>query len=331
MSINKYNVAQSIISRLESNNTTLSVFPFPETKDKITMVESLAIDRCIDINEAYNRYKKPNQSDISALVNSLTNITTKEYNHRSELEKLAVNLVLKEMAIPKDAFNFDVKIQDIGTIDPPSIINNTEKVEYTDEMIKRMMINAIIQGSAKRGHYMFHMAEEEINNIVGGNIIDDYGTMMSINDKMYWDLSDETIKSGVTKGTAAGLCYVDRNTTPVTIYVRGINFPTIVHEIIKGIMEVFSLHGLPDNYEDFTEQVDTLENETWGICLGPTIWKKLRALFPYDYIVDDVEKQNYLLVEIFKLPAEEFITFIRDVLSDNKRAETKIESLMDNI
>jgi len=197
------------------------------------------------------------------------------------------------------------------------------------------MINAIIQGASKRGHFMYHIVEDRIKEIVGNeNIIDMYGRMMSINDIMYWQLSDEMIKQmgGGDGGEAstAGKEEVDRNTTPPTIHVRGINFPVILHELIKGIMEVFAIQGLPENYDMFKDETDTMENETWDLRLGASIWKRLRSQFPIEIILeeDKIELQNYLLVEIFKLPADEFLHFMREVMKGSDEGKRTMNELM---
>jgi len=346
--------------KLREENTPLSIIPFPKNNIEepcVNFQEVLASERYKDIIDNFRKYCNTtatiNGGNILQLMMMMMNdhlgIVQIERNHREELSQLAVELVCKEMGIPEGSFIFDAKIigqEEMNTsnfqhgeqekrfevdIDEEDIpLNNGDELEIA----KRRLINAIIQGSSKRGHYMYQIVEESVKQIVNyDNIIEMYGRMMSINDSLYWQLNDQMMKQlGGSDGEAsvAGKEEVDRNTTPPTIYARGVNFPVLIHELIKGIMEVFAIHGLPENYENFKDDEDTIENEMWDLRLGPSIWKRLRSQFPTEIILDDdkVELQNFLIVEIFKLPAEEFLHFMRDIMDGNDDGKRKINELM---
>ena len=349
--------------KLLEENTPLSIIPFPRNVEEpcVNFQEVLASERYKDIIENFRKYcnttsviNGPNfMSLMMIMMRDHMGIIDMERNHTEELERLAIELITREMGIPEGSFNFDVKIVtqeeietddfkhgdqpklpevDIDEVDIP--LNNDEDLE----MAKRRMINAIIQGASKRGHFMYHIVEDRLKEIIGNdNIIDMYGRMMSINDSLYWQLSDEMIKQmgGGDGGesSTAGKEEVDRNTTPPTIHVRGINFPVILHELIKGIMEVFAIQGLPENYDNFKDETDTIENEMWDLRLGPSIWKRLRSQFPIEIILeeDKIELQNYLLVEIFKLPADEFLHFMREVMKGSDEGKRTMNELMVNV
>lgn len=348
--------------KLKENNTPLSRVPFPSvTEPYENYLELLASDRYNEVIENYEKYGNVNltlnnmlalQLVMSRMMNSHYSIINIEYQHREELVNLAINLVTKSMGIPDGSFNFDVEIinhEDFETGDfkHNNIENNKPEVDIDEteqelintediEKTKRRLINAIIQGSSKRGHYMYHMVKDEIEQITNNtDIIRLYGELMSINDTLYWQLSDDMMKmlSGANgDASVAGKESIDRNTTPPTIYVRAINFPVVVHELIKGIMEVFAVHGLPENYEDVSEE-DTIESEIWDLRIGPSIWKKLRNLFPIEILMDEdkFEIQNYLLVDIFKLPAQEFLYFMREVFKESDYAKRTISEMISDI
>jgi hypothetical protein len=289
------------------------------------------------------------------LINAHNTILQAESNHRGELEQLAVELVMKEMGIPEGAIEYDAKIVGMGEIDM-SDFNRDEGDEETDEEInleaeveiynelqnldlekaKRRMINSIIQGASKKGHYMFQLLPERLQQITGNqNILNLYGTLMSINDLNYWQLSDDTIKglggSSAGKESAEG---PEEEGGPGKVIARGINFPVLVHELIKGTLELFALQGRPEeNFSDVETSEDTLEKEMWDLRLGPAIWDRIRNQFPQDILVDEnkVELQNYLLVEIFKLPAKKFLVFMKEVLGGTNRGKQLMDELMEGI
>jgi hypothetical protein len=215
------------------------------------------------------------------------------------------------------------------------------------EKAKRRLINNMIQGASKKGHYMYHYVADKIREITGSDrIINQYGILMSINDTLYWQLSDETMKMMMGGagggGSVGGKEEVKRNTEPPTIVARGLNFPILVHELIKGVMELFAIQGRPTDEEgnedteawsEIEGSEDTLEKEMWDLRLGPAIWDRVRRQFPEEILLDEnkFELQNYLLVEIFKLPAKHFLVFMKEVLSGSENGKRLMNQLMEGI
>jgi hypothetical protein len=292
-------------------------------------------------------------------MNATMQVIQIEQNHREALEQLAVRLVMKEMNIPEGAIEYDAKIVGIGEVDGADFnreMGNNPNIDEVDiekdlydelesldlEKAKRRLINSMIQGASKKGHYMYHYVAEEIRQITGSeSLINTYGVLMSINDTLYWQLGDETMKmmmggGGEGEGSIGGKESVDRNSNPPKITARGVNFPILVHELIKGTMELFAVQGQPEDDETFqkvSDSEDTLEKEMWDLRLGPAIWDRIRAQFPEDILTDEnkLELQNYLLVEIFKKPAKEFLTLLKEVISGSDRGKRLLDELTKGI
>jgi hypothetical protein len=358
---------QGIQDKLSQGDTPLKKVPFPSTgqEPNTNFQEVLASERYRQVVSNLRRYlgdNAPVQRGMSGvmqlqqtLINAHTTIIQAESQHRTELEQLAIELVMKEMGIPEGAIEYDAKIVGMGEIDM-SDFNRDEGNEETDEEInieaeveiynelenldlekaKRRMINSIIQGASKKGHYMFQLLPERLQQITGNqNILNLYGTLMSINDLNYWQLSDDTIKglggSSAGKESAEG---PEEEGGPGKVIARGINFPVLVHELIKGTLELFALQGRPeDGFEDVESSEDTLEKEMWDLRLGPAIWDRIRNQFPEDILIDEnkIELQNYLLLEIFKLPAKKFLVFMKEVLGGTNRGKQLMDELMEGI
>ena len=101
-------------------------------------------------------------------------------------------------------------------------------------------------------------------------------------------------------------------------------------------MEVFSYQGDSEDEElnqRVSELEDTLEKEVWDLRLGPAIWDRVRSQFPDDILTDEnkVELQNYLFVEIIKLPAKKFLVFMKEVVSQSQNGKRLLDELMGNI
>lgn len=358
---------QGLQDKLSQGDTPLKKAPLPTTGEEPNknFQEVLASERYRQVVENLRRYlgdRTPVQRGMEGvmqlqqtLMNAHNTVVQIESNHREELEQLAVELVMKEMGIPEGAIEFDAKIVGMGEIDMedfghdeeneenPEQVDVENEIEIFNELqnldlekAKRRMINAIIQGASKKGHYMFHLVPERLEQITGNpNILNLYGTLMSINDITYWQISDQMIKN--LGGSAAGKESAEgpeEEGGPGKVIARGINFPVLVHELIKGTLELFALQGRPEgDFTDIEDTEDTLEKEMWDLRLGPAIWDRIRRQFPEDIFTDEnkIELQNYLLVEIFKLPAKKFLVFMKEVLGGSDRGKKMMNQLMDGI
>lgn len=357
---------QGIQDKLKNKETTFKKVPLPNTgnEENQNFQELLASERYKQVISKMRQYtgietEVNGMNGVMPLMQTMmmahNQIVQIERTKREELERLAIELVIKEMAIPEGSLQFDAKIVGVGEVDTENFNREMEEnpendaVEIEEDLMdeleqfdfekaKRRLVNSIIQGASKKGHYMFHAVEDRLTQITGNpNIINLYGVMMSVNDTMYWQLSDETVKqmSGGEGESVAGKEEVDRNTNPPTIRARGVNFPVLVHELIKGVMELFAVHGRPTDDEGFeeTEKEDTMEKEVWDLRLGPAIWERIRGQFPEEILIDEnqIELQNYLLMEIFKLPAKNFLVFMKEVLSGTDRGKLLIGGLLEGI
>lgn len=365
---------QGVQDKLKQGETPFKKVPLPKTGEEPNknFQEVLASERYKQVIDTLKRYV-PNVPTITGmdqimnlqglLANAHNTIVQSERNHREELQNLAIEIVMKEMGIPEGSIDFDAKIvgmgeisgddfnhdqddenQDEVDIDSPEInteveVNLFNELQNLDvEKAKRRLINSIIQGASNKGHYMYHLAPERISQITGNpNLIELYGIMMSINDITYWQISDELIKgSGDSKAGKEQVERPENDEDNAKVIARGINFPVLVHELIKGVLELFAIQGRPEDendFEDVESSEDTLEKEMWDLRLGPAIWDRLRNQFPNEILIDENKKelQNYLLVEIFKLPAKKFLVFMREVLQGTDNGKRLMNELMDGI
>lgn len=278
-----------------------------------------------------------------------------EDGHREELEQLAVDLVKKEFGIQDDDYLWDVKIidlrnpeqqeemqqkiQDMNEMEPEEqeaaaeeAIETLNDIEL--EKYKRRFINAMIQGSAQKMNTAYYLVQERLDNI-SPDLLNLYGIMMAVNDLQYWALDDEQINALAGAGSGAGTEEIDNRTDPPTIRARGINFPTLVHEITKAVMDAIATHGLPEDEttaRQVIESEDTLAKEAWDLRLGPVIWEKFRAAYPEKLYAEDQRRiQAYLIAEVVKLPAEEFLALAKEILSGSNQGKRRLEQIVDGI
>lgn len=299
---------------------------------------------------------------VGTMQQMLNSVLEFESNNKEYLENLAVELVKKEMALPEGSLQFDAKLVGMGEISAEGFQQQGEEPseeeiqqqfgvdaeeaeddiedfidafeQFDQETAKRRFINALIQGASKKGHYMFELVATELAE-KDPNILTQYGTLMSVNDLMYWILPDGVVQQGMEGGSFAGKEEIDTETDPPTIKARGVFFPALIHELIKGVMEVMGTKGLPDDpraAEMVMNSTDTLPSEIWDLRLGPVIWEKFRESYPQAIMGEELKHiQNYLFSRFSSLDNDEFFKVSREILKGSNLGKEILSKMVDQI
>lgn len=297
-----------------------------------------------------------------------------EGRHKDELEQLAKDVCLEETEVPSDWYEIVARLNrqpiDVSNFryKPEEEDEEKEKKkkpqipsfeveDLTDEEIlelekhKRNIINAIIQGAAKKGHYLFQKPEVKSQlDRIDARLYPAYSGIMAINDFLYFTMEQMIEMMSQTGNGVAGKVELENNDDddddneetggeekPDTrIVADGLIFPILCHEIIKGIEESAGRHGLPQDSElaqKVMGQTDLLSNEPMQLRIGPEIVEKLRMSLP-DEMFNESNKGliNWFKVVLYKLEAKEFLLLIGDVIAEdeskNKKATKRFEELM---
>lgn len=275
---------------------------------------------------------------FNTMMEGQNKISRIERPHLRELEQLAIEVVMRELDIQEGDINYEAKIEmpdnegfrntPPGEMEPEEIELEKELFDeletFTLERAKRRLVNAMLAGSAAKGHYMYHLANGRLQEITGSNeIVGLYGAVMSAADAMLWQSGNPQLGLGSGGGQtpmAGGKEKIYANENPPRVVATAINFPILVHELLKGTLEVIaSLHSLPKDRElsdKVREKEDTLNKEIWDLRLGPAIWDIMRDSFPEETITDDDKKGIQLIFfqQIVSKPAKEFLVFMKEIL-----------------
>ena len=205
-------------------------------------------------------------------------------------------------------------------------------------------------------------------------LFDLYGVMMSVNDLNYWQFDKGSIEMSQAASIAGRVDIVrpteedgepededmmgnmggddegeeggddndedfvskDERIDPkrLNIIVKGVNFPVVIHELMKGMMKSFALQGQPkkEMFVNVREKQELMEYEIWDLRLGPAIWRRLNDSFHPDLLEDNNrELQNYILTEIFKLPAKKFLVLMKEVMGETDRGKRLMALIYDGI
>lgn len=266
--------------------------------------------------------------------------------NKEELEDLAVELVVRELGIPEGAMQFDAQLvmQPMGAAEgmksEPEMPSEEEVEELMGDMenfnlerAKRRFINSLIQGAAFKGGHMYNLVRDEINEI-NPQLMNLYAVTQALMEHAYWIFPDMEGMAG-SGGGQMGQSEFDAETDPPTVKARAVTFPLLVHELVKGVYEVFGTHGLPDDPRQ-AEMVlgaeDSLPAEIWDSRLGPVFWEKFLATYPLELFDDDKKHiQHYLFMRFSALSAEEFMRVAKMILSGDPKGEQYIQRMVDDI
>jgi hypothetical protein len=297
------------------------------------------------------------QMIYSEMMRKLPNIMRIEGRHRDELIQLAIDASLDETETPEewyqieatlgmpDAGNFrfnpeDEEEDDEEEKDEQPSIPSFDIEDLTDEEIlelekhKRNIINAIIQGAAKKGHYMFQKPEIKSRlDAIDPSLYNDYLGIMAINDFMYFSMEQMIeMMSQTGQGVAGKVELGDadededgeggEDQPDTKIMATGLIFPILCHEIIKGLEEAKGRHGYPKDPKlanKVLSQTDTLSNEPMQLRIGPEIVERIRFALP-DEIFDPSNKGliNWFHILLYQIEAQEFLEVIGNAISDDK-------------
>jgi hypothetical protein len=298
------------------------------------------------------------------MMRKLPSIMRIEAQHREELEQLAIDASLEETEVPADWFAIEAMLnrEPINTGDfrmkpedeeeEEEDENETPEIpsfdieDLTDEEVlelekhKRNIINAIVQGAAKKGHYIFQKPDIKARlDAINPSLYGDYLGIMSINDFLYFTMEQMIEMMSQTGQGVAGKVKLqdnddedgeeggeDEDKPDTKIVAQGMIFPILCHEIIKGIEEGKGRYGLPTDMglrKKVQGQVDILSNEPMQLRIGPEIVERIRFALP-DEMYEESNKGliPWFHILLYQIPAEEFLKIIGYAISED---ESKIK------
>jgi hypothetical protein len=297
------------------------------------------------------------QNLMRIAVQSLQQVMQIQGPHKRELERLAVELVKKEMGIPEGALQFKVELVSGPMGAAPGMRTQATNASETEiakafsqhideledfvdeferfnlEKAKRRFINSLIQGAAFKSGHMYVLLQRELNNI-DPRLMNLYGLNQSLMEHLYWVLPNMENMAG-SGGGQLGQSEVDDQTDPPTVKVKAGTFPLLIHELVKGVMEIFGTHGLPDDprqQEMILGSEDTLPSEIWDSRLGPIFWEKFLEAYPDELFEPQMRHiQHYLFTEFSKLNAKEFFRVSQLILKGDPKAQQFLQTMVDDI
>jgi len=248
--------------------------------------------------------------------------------------------------------------------------------DVKNEIHKRKIANLLIQGKAKgiKGLLDSSIVQDGVGEIFGERgeeIITIWKRMSDNADKLDWlaDPKQRARMMEVNPEGFAGASYVawkpkessqeeeeeykeytgeeseddmfdmemeELKTTPV-IKAVGVDFPMLLHETVKGIYELLSAPGLPEE-ESVAQTVlmnTGLKDEPEDWKYGPRIAKDLTAFLNENERIDEItnlrEEFFRTLLDRESMETKSFLELIKGILTKTPEARAKVDSMIDDL
>jgi hypothetical protein len=321
---------------------SLAKHPAIPEEDESLFEEKIIGDRFSEVCKRYKRAFDIDQIDNNQVMREMMPMVFEtislESKHKKELEELAIKMIRDEYDIDEDVLEIKAELSPRISLEgtkknpKPMAVEGIEFDSHDDivnanaEVYKRRFLNAMTQGAAKKCNHMFHMVDEELTNL-DPRLPNKYNKIMSAADYMYYIIPkmDDGISGGVVK-----VEYPTEENPKAVIHAQAMVFPVLIHEIVKGVMEILSAHGLPKNKEIsnyVVNKADFLAAEPWDMRLGPGLWGKFTNLIE----PDDFNLKHHAYYKLASLPAMEFNKQMKEVMANTKMGKKIIADIINEV
>ena len=271
-------------------NKSLDESISPESRRRI--INSITQGAAVRGSFAFYLFKEHLDEIDPSLVEKYNEIMKNTFGVYDDENAIAMFLAMLAQGHKAAGGSSKVTIKEVK-INKPGI-PEFEKLVYKIEKINRIP------------HHLFYKELLNKYNYPGGTTsISSFWKSLSNIDKInfYNELDNYVVKNNINESQESG----------ITITARAINFPMLVHEIVKGLFELISLQGFKGSKEQnqaVVDKVDTLKNEPYDSKYGKFIYDALRNIA----VNNNAEPRTipYFFAEVYKMDDEEFIEFVEN-------------------
>jgi hypothetical protein len=266
-------------------------------------------------------------------------IARAERGYEDELEQLAVEIIKDTYPIV-DKYNIkiDAKIEPMsqntaiprGEFQDKPGEQGYSPEEKEDMDAKRRLINALTQGAGVRGSRSFVVMKDYLDSI-DKSLVDKYGKILDVALGGY---DDENFIAQILAGIAndnnmpggSSLPVYDKANKQWIVKARAINFPILIHEIVKGIYSVIGSRGWSKNKalnQASVASVDKLRNEPDDLRYGKFMLDAISDAINKFYNksnVSDPYVRDVFMAKLVELPYPQLRDFIQNAINDELNA-----------
>jgi len=276
--------------------------------------------------------------DISLKVAGLFSFISKQESpHKEDLKKIAVETIRDLYKVPNhvnlQAFietNIDLSTDQDHNPKPFLNLSLEQKNKMRDEIQKRVILNGLVHGSSmyiwKSVYYIVRDKLNDLNPMLI-QLYDEYTAGVNF---LFWTMDPATIQEAISSGQQITqgfneIKFDEPGRPEATVLCKGINFPVLLHELNKGVMDYLICRGIPQEYSEeelryYYSKADAYENEFWHYLLSPTLWNDL--LETADVLPEDLPR---VIMKLSKLSYQTLTEIFRAMMDDKDKARIKLE------
>ena len=263
-----------------------------------------------------------------------------EAQNKDALEKLATNYVINLFSVPDDTVKIEAKlveeIEGGDKISPVEPFDGDVEFETADledfsnvdaEVAKRHYLNLINMGA---GMCISENVRGYLDDLydIDTRLPQLYKEAMALNDYMVFNSPDLGITDKDRKQIGLVSVELGSRDTLVSISAQGKIFPVLLCELIRGFMELFSSHALPQEMErrDYIiKKSDYLKAEPWQMRLGPYIWKIFTSYFEDT----DTSEMPYIYKVFSTIKPRAFFKIFSEMMLKTKKGKEYAKEIQD--
>ena len=289
---------------------------------------------CVDELKKIGEIDDVPDTDMQTVLGKLVLKCQKlEEPHRPELEKIVANYLIDLFGIPDDSIQMELSLVDDVDLSGSSIkldpADGDEFIEYEDvldaesikdEVYKRRLIDAISMGAGMKISSSIKDYMKEIYEI-NPTLIDLYRKILALNDYLLFTKEDIGMTEEDKHQFGTVEVVLGQVEESPKILAQGVIFPILLSEAVRGLMELFASHGLPQEFEkaqSVLSKSDYLKAEPWDMRIGPALWEIVSDSFGNGVKTDLIP---YLYKRISQLPVKKFNFFMREVLAKTRKGK----------
>lgn len=322
---------KNYIKRIDSKMFSLDLNKVFNYKPELLAIKEFS--RCLELFIQRNPGLSPSEG-ANRIPGVQSLIIKAETPFKDKLQELAISIIKDIYQVP-DYVDMKAFIQPRLSLDteqdddavPFLDLTLEQKNKMRDEIQKRVILNGLVHGSSMHiWKGIYHLAIKELDSINPElkELYNYYTSTMGITiwminpDEFQKTIGDET---QMTQGFNQ-LRFDREKKYGGQIQAKGINFPVLLHELNKGVIDWLISAGIPQDYTEeelkyYYSKADDYQNEPWHYTLSPSLWSELLDVARLDN--EDIPK---LISRLTKLSYEQLVDLFR-LIQDNKEEATK--------
>lgn len=264
-------------------------------------------------------------------------ISRKEKPFVADLQELAVKTIRDLYDVPEHvdlkAFiepRIHLDTEQDNNPEPFLELSLEKKNAMRDEIQKRVILNGLVHGSSMHiWKGVYYLVKEKLDDM-NPQLIELYDEFTAGINFQFWMMNPDSVQTTIEEGQQMTQGFnkikFDQPGKPqATVLCKAINFPALLHEVNKGVIDYLICHGIPKHYSEeelqyYYSKADAYENEIWHYLLSPTLWSDLLE-------TANVDSQEIprIIMNLSKLSYQTLTEIFRAMMTDKKAARIKLE------